>query len=424
MAFVLAPAIAELLSSIGLLATEAAVEVGLSEATASTITKGLIGAASAKAASGTEESITELIGREKVEKAKGNINEILAESVAAFTQDESYFINKAHERIKDTIDFNKEDPSKYHTGKTDPIKTNFNFSEGQQTVSTAAGIKKVGPKEIANFLVSYSSELANQVLDGKVDKVAAAIKVVNDNPEVNTDVLNTLSPFLKARVPNTELYNKISSVYNGQGLSIQNSITARRDPKSKLLYFILKDEIGTLSTLYQTTGIVLPAYPGTVFMGPRSPNNAMPTGITDLFCAFHDQSYENGPNLEGDYKLISRCAQQYSTMDQFNQKLARICITYFGTLGSAVSSLLGSAPSDIPKVVSQLEITDDIYSAIEPAQSVNNPIEHYNKRTEFYATLFDEIENLSRTSSVIAQSGYNTNRFLAQEFGDIIISIN
>lgn len=428
MAFLLAPVIAELLSGLGLLVAEAGAEIGLSEAAASTIAKAGVGAIAGAVAGAAEGEIEELIGKETVANAKKSANDAFDEAVAALTQDESYFINKAHERVKTTINFNKDDPEKFHTATVKPTVTNYNFSEGQQLsgIGTIEKVEssKVGAKDIANFLVAFSSEVASQAISGKIDKVAAAVKVVSDNPD-HADTLTLLSPFLKNKVPNTKLYADISAVYNGQGISLANSITMYRDPKSKLLYFVLKDELGALSTLYQTTGIVLPAYPGTVFMGPRSPNNNYPTGLTDLFCAFHDQSYENGPNLEGDYKLISRCAQQYNNMDAFNQKLARICIAYFGTLGSAVSNLLGSAPSDINKNVSNQVINNDIFSQIEPGMAIR-PIEQYNKRTEFYDELFTEIDNLSTTSSVIAQSGgvSSSSRIIAEEFGDIIVSIN
>jgi len=428
MAFLLAPVVAELLSGLGLLIAEAGVELGLSEAAATTIGQAGVGAVAGAVAGAAESEIEELIGKDTIANAKQKASDAVQDAIAALTQDEAYFINKAHERVKKTINFNQDNTDDFHTAGTKPMITNYNFSQGQQ-LSGVGTIEKVGsskvePKQIANFLVSFSSEVANQAIFGKIDKVAAAIKVVSDNPN-HADTLTLLSPFLKNKVPNTKLYTDISAVYTGQGLSIDNSIKMYRDPNSGLLYFILKDELGALTTLYQTTGIVLPAYPGTVFMGPRSPNNAMPTGLTDLFCAFHDQSYENGPNLEGDYKLISRCAQQYNNMDTFNQKLARICIAYFGTLGSAVSNLIGSAPTDIAKNVSDLVINDDLFTQVEPGMTIR-PIEKYNRRTEFYDELFTEVQSLTSTSSVIAQSGgvSSSNKILAQEFGDIIISLN
>ncbi len=409
MSFLLAPVISEMLSSLGLLAGEALTEVGVSEAVSSAVGTAAVGYIAGEGASAIEEQVKNFIGPEKVSSFQKTFDDLLADSMAVLNKDEHYFINKSHDKghINKPIDFKNEDPTKFNTGKVE----HAHQVEKAKTVQTS--IKKISSTEIANFVVNFASELTNQAVNGeKIDKIAAATKVLESMS--NKELINSIGPFLKNKLPNSELYQKISSVYNGSGMSVKESITMYKDPRKNLLYFILKDETGKLSTLYQTTGIVLPAYPGTVFMGPRSPNNNYPTNLTDLFCAFHDQTYINGPNLEGDYSLISRCANRYNDMDDFEKKLARICIMYFGTLGTTISNLLGSSPSDIHKVPSTEIVTDDIYTAV--SQEIN-PVE----RMEFYDQLYKEIDNFSRTGSVISQ--YSGNKTLANEFGSLLVGI-
>lgn len=411
MSFVLAPVLSEMLSSLGLLAGEALTEAGVSATVSSVASTAAVGFIAGEGASAIEEQIKNFIGPEKVSSVQKTFGELLSDSMAVLNKDEHYFINKSHDKghINKTIDFKNDDPNKFNTGKVE------HSQEVEKAKNIQMGIKKITGSQLANFVVNYASELADQAVNGqKIDKTKALTKILGTTD--NKELINTIGPFLKNKLPTSELYQKISSVYNGSGMDIKKNITMYKDPRKNLLYFILVDELGKLSTLYQTTGIVLPAYPGTVFMGPRSPNNNYPTNLTDLFCAFHDQSYINGPNLEGDYALISRCVGRYNDMNDFEKKLARICIMYFGTLGTTISNFLGSAPSDIHKIPTTEIITDDVYTTVSPING--GPVE----RMEFYNEFYKEIDNFSRTSSIISQ--YTGNKNLAKEFGSLLAGVN
>ncbi len=443
----------EALSELGLLVTSAAEAGGISKGSATIAAGATTGFVANKIDTGLTNIATQLIGEQnlnKIEKGFGLVTGIMndkdRQSAERLKRQQEYLrthgnfnfnlgqnattqpvnqSNQSSQPITKFIDFNTEDPRMKSISTDIPTEQELTgklFSGLINPLTQASPNKpKINTSLIAQFLISHASELAStQVNVINPDNIVQ--EVVKMNPQLE-DVSKTLGSFLSSRIPNNDKYQAIANVYNGKNLTLRNCVT-KYDRVTEGLIFTLKDEVGAIVQLKQNKGKVIPALYG-IFVGPYSPNNAPPVSLLDLFAAFHDYDYSVNGFFDqiGDYKLISRCSQNYSRMDNSEKPYAKITILYFSTLGHTASSLLGSLPTNIGTVVSDQDTKDDIFPVVSP-ESISLPPDQYNiARTHFYHDLEDQLELESASSSIMAVYGNNNNKFLSQEFGNINVQL-
>lgn len=417
------PFIAEFLATITAEAAGVAEAAGLSAATSKALATIGTGIVAGAVTNEVNELVTNTIGRENVDAGKKTFDQLVSEAMGVISQDTSSFYSatRVHHADKKVLDLNKDNISKninIHNSDLDPIR-NITTNPARNDAIRPV----VNTKEIADFAVNFASNVAKQGLsDSKIDFVQAMTDTINSNPTTNIKLAPIISTLFDGNLPKNELFNSISAVYNGAGMSIENNMFQFYDSQKKLIYFKLIDELKKEVILYQTTGIIVPAVHG-IFYGPRSANNALPVDLVDFFAAFHDSDYSNGPNLTGDYKFISRLANQYPRMNDDEKKWARIGILYFGTLGTMISTLVGNNSTDVHEVVNDTPVTNDIFTSMNEGQQPNEPILHYTNRTKFYQELYKDIENASVSSSIIAQNGNFQKELLFNEFESILVEI-
>jgi len=304
-------------------------------------------------------------------------------------------------RERDYMDFNQDDPKTFGTNQTSVPSVNISEFTG---------------KEIGEFVVKISSEIASAHL--------GQTKPLTDR---ELDISKVLGSYLASKIPNNEDYKKIASVYNGLNLSM-NSVVSRFSSKDKIWYHTMTDEVGNVEVLYQTTGRVIPAVYGT-FMGPNSPNNAPPVSLLDVFCAFHDQDYHKGGwfSTEGDYKLISRTAQNFFRLSNVEKPYARTTILYFSTAGYLMSALLGKPitatdTNSITKSISS-PIENSLFSVVSPNSSVLHPDDFNIAKESFETELKNTFVEEHSNSSVISTNGTIYKKVLANDFNQIMIEL-
>jgi len=136
------------------------------------------------------------------------------------------------------------------------------------------------------------------------------------------------------------------------------------------------------------------------------------TGYTDLYSMYHDRSYINGPSLTGDYQYISRLTQNYNKMTNYDQKLAKIGILYFSTLGSLVSRL------------SNNDITDNEVGAYELVHQ-QETLGAFDKKNEGIPSKEQFYEDFNKELQIInGQKLANLNDALViSEIGDLTIEL-
>jgi hypothetical protein len=199
-------------------------------------------------------------------------------------------------------------------------------------------------------------------------------------------VAKDLSDFYTNKLPATEEYKSVATVYNRRNLTLANCVE-KIDQFGKL--FDLINEIGYTVQLRPTKGFTLPTIYGN-FVGPYSKNNTLPISLLDLYCAYHDFDYLTHGFFDtvGDYKLLSRISQNFDRMIPEEKGPAKTALLWFSTLGASAGALIGSLPKNIHRVPSTEMPQDDIYYALDPAKSITIPINQYAaERTQFYADL-------------------------------------
>lgn len=419
MAAALIPAfLIEYLGTLGVAAEGIAVSEGVNATVAGTV----VGAAKSGVINAVTNEIndlaTSIVGQENINKAKKTFDDVFNEAKGLALQDPSYFmhtqqgsLSQVHgtkpNRPNPTINFNTDRvPEQHHVGTIDsyqPVQNVSGVGIVKQTHST---------KDVSDFLISYANEIVAQSDAGKIDKVTALSNVIAQSPK-NMDLSKLLGPIMFGVIPKNDLYKSIASVYNGAGMEVSKNIQMKYDPIKKLIYFVLTDELGSTSVLYQTQGLIIPAYPGTVFMGPQSPNNNLPNGLVDLFSAFHDQSYQNGVSQSGDYRYISRLTQNYYRMNETEQKQAKVGILYFSTLGHLVSRLIGSdtgssqsSSSNVPNVA--VSDVPDLHTILNPTITAT-PIE----KELFNKQFIEDIQHSSATHGVVSGNNFKNSGALA-----------
>ena len=296
---------------------------------------------------------------------------------------------------------------------TDPIEKSFQIIDGVNFP-----IQKLDIKGIANYIVEFTNALAIQ---NKINPIEAITTVIDKNPQL-IQVSKELNQFYASKLPATQEYIKVASVYNGRNLTMANAMggyDANGNYQTTLV-----DEVYDYFYLPETKGFSLPTIWGN-FVGPYSKNNRLPIDILDLFCAFHDKDYLDHGFFDtiGDYKLMSRISQNYDRISEEARPAAKVALLWFSTLGVSAGALIGSLPKNISRVPVTDMPKDDIYYAMDPAKAINTPIEKYMMdRTQWYAELENELKSVSISSSVMTQYG-SGNAYLAREFGNIMVEV-
>jgi hypothetical protein len=88
------------------------------------------------------------------------------------------------------------------------------------------------------------------------------------------------------------------------------------------------------------------------WMGPNSPNNALPLDLLDTFSMAHDIEYgkKGWFSLEADLKYISRLKNNLHRFDVRSKILAEFAIKWFTTVGYAAAKIKANLPDNVNKV--------------------------------------------------------------------------
>lgn len=278
-------------------------------------------------------------------------------------------------------------------------------------------------KLAGKFTVDLASNLAQEAMNGTtIDADEVIQKTILNNS--SSYIVDYVVPFLAGKTMSG--YSKISEVYNGyrdsQEMQIADTIFEHFDSELGLKYFVLVDEVGDHFTLYQTTGLILPAIHGN-FVGVSSPNNNLCVDLVDLFCSFHDWDYISGVSRTGDQKLISRLSSRYSGMNSEEQGWARFCMAYFSTLGNIVSAVAGSTDKTISEYPQAISSTDDLYH--EAANDNGMLIGDLQvQKMSFHKAYKESVADHSINSGVMSSiSSKGANFLLKQEFGKMMVQL-
>ncbi len=458
MAFLLAPFLIELGAGAAATVTEIGLDLGLSAAASSAVGTGVVGLAAGEVAnqavSGALNAASKAIGQETVDLISNSINDRLHQALSLNSEildplsDPSKFLGLNPKPLPNpssgtklsgggtTVNFNT---MTYNSTPNQQVQDPDQIGQFISPVIEGFqnSVPKIDTKSIARFITSFASGLAVNSLGTDTQSTSQPSQPIQSSqqqiipviPPEYTDLSNQLGAFLSSKIPTTDEYKQIASIYNGKGLKIFQ----RYDPVTQGLIFTLIDETGARFELPQTKGTTIPPIYG-VFMGPNSPNNALPIDLDtaaplDEYCAFHDYDYLTNGFFDriGDYKLVSRISQNYSLMTLAQKPYAKIAILYFSTLGHSISGLIGTLPVSIDEVVSDQPTKDDIFPVVIGPELANSlePNVYNIERTKFYSELKDSFEVESRTSSVLATFGdKSSSKLLSYEFGEINITIN
>lgn len=146
--------------------------------------------------------------------------------------------------------------------------------------------------------------------------------------------------------------DSIYQTYNGKSLSVDKMFKARTDTGT---FYAINDEVGNLEvytgraapkgasvTTLLGLGFIPPIHG--VWMGPKSPNNALPIDLVDLFSFMHDTEYnKHGWFYEtADAKYISRLSQNIDRMGFVEAQFAKFGIKWFSTIGLGLAKVAGT----------------------------------------------------------------------------------
>lgn len=289
---------------------------------------------------------------------------------------------------------------------TEPVDLLDNIYDRQQ----------YGPRDLARMLINTSRELAKTL-----NPVQSTMTVLETNPQ-SIGLFAKVSAYMASKsLPNTEEYRRVSQVYNGRNIDFSNFSIAR-NRSTRLIEVTGVDETGTSFTLPQTTGVVLPAVPGTVFMGPLSANDRLPTfdRVEDFFSFFHDYSWKDGNfNREGDLKFISRLSQNMDRVKPEHRALVSSTIVYFTNVSLSLGLLKGEKEFGTAEITTEGEEDEKLminrrsipYAEIVEDTTENEgdifdvlggvedfpPALREKARKEFYDVLQEEMTNYQKT---------------------------
>lgn len=433
--------IAPFMGEVAVAAGEALVELGVPQKLSQIAVGFVAGAVTQKIAEPIDEAVYNKIGEENIEKAKSYANEAftLGKVYYGFTNEQTFqaeMTKLREEQLKKSMP-TKRNQFETHCQPVVPVDNTVDEEEEKQLTNeqkealgsliNSLNTKKmtVTPKNIANYIVKYSSILS---LMPEPDYLEAEKMLIEQSPELK-ETQETLNGFFKGFIPNTDEYKQIASVYNGKNLTIKNNYYSRINKVNGLYESILIDEIRNRFMLTQNVGKILPSLYG-IYCGPLSINNAPPISLLDLFCCFHDYDYhesEENPqggwfNKIGDMKLVSRISQNFERFTDEEKKYAKITLLYFTTVGSMMSSLFGKSDANVEIHEEQpIMGENDIYTAVNGIENLE-PEELSIDRKKFYDDLFSEYKKSHITESSV--SGGSTNPYvIRQRFENIMIQL-
>jgi len=284
---------------------------------------------------------------------------------------------------------NKSDKLVFEESQAQIIDVNGNVIEEElnledEVYEAQYDVQTSSPRDLAQYIIDFSKQFANTL------NVEQSIKnVVSMNPSV-AGLSNKVNNFLlNSSIPDTEEFRQIMSVFNGEGITI-NSFRQSFNQETGLIEISGIDELGTAFILPQTTGLIIPAYPGSVFIGPRSPNNILPTGgLMDMFAFFHDFDYKQDGffSHSGDLKFISRLVQNRDKFTQ-SKEFVNATIVYFSTVSLTLGQLKNwSNPQTSPYD------NGDIFEEIGSPEALGLPEVDENTYSELKRTFYDVLDS-------------------------------
>lgn len=240
---------------------------------------------------------------------------------------------------------------------------------------------QTSPRDLARYVIDLSRRLATtkNLKEATMDTLAL-------EPEAYTLSQKVTNFLADKSLPNTEEFKKIKQVFNGRNINY-NNFSIARNSQTKLIEVTGINEIGQSFVLPETTGFYLPSIPGTVFMGPMSRNNKLPTKdrVEDYFSFFHDVSWVNGPNRIGDLQFIARLSENMNRVLPQNRKLVSATIIYFANISLHLSMFVAQPEEDIFKVLGGVVPNDPNYEVM---------------REEFYQVMTQELTSYSKTDGL------------------------
>lgn len=204
-------------------------------------------------------------------------------------------------------------------------------------------------KKIANDLGDLLTKDLSQNLG--LDPVEGLNSFDITHPLAESVLGYALDVDVKDFIPTDDLYKQISQVYNGRRIVKESVFREPRNDGSGLSIFAAYEEDGNPVVYYEhTDGIKMrPVWPGHVFTGPNSPNNALPVDLFDTFSFYHDCSYQEFGWFDrvGDYKYISRLSQNFDRFPDIQKPMIRNTIRYFSSAGTLLS-FFNNRPVNVP----------------------------------------------------------------------------
>jgi len=245
------------------------------------------------------------------------------------------------------------------------------------------------PRALARYVIDVSRRVASTK-----NLKEATFETLELEPEIYTLSQKVGNFMTNKSLPNTDEFKVIKQIFNGRNIN-KNSFTQRINPSTGLIEVSGTNELGQILTLPQTTGFVLPAVAGTIFMGPNSKNNRVPKGclpgeverVEDYFSFFHDYSWRNGSfNRIGDLQFISRLYQNMDRVLPQYRKLVRSTIIYFSNISLNLSMFVQQPEDDIFSVLGGIDKSDPNYSRM---------------KNEFYEVLSQELTSYTKTDGFL-----------------------
>lgn len=450
MAFIAAPFVAEFV----IVGGETLVSLGASEAIATAVSA-YVGKELLKKVDEAAYSLVEkIIGKENIDQAKQTVDELgnivsdnFESGVNAYiTGDPSHLVKE--DRVIRSIYGTNNSPSKLPPVPTKSDYQNYLNSYGMGdsvgadvTIpdSVASGMNSdiinvdfgneatsdavdYSPKQLSDIIVKQATALAFNESETPDSVVDSAIDAVSDNIEDLSLFQRMNKYYAELSVPTNERYLEIAAVYNGVGLTYPEGIDMSFDEERQLIRFDWRDELGVPKTLFQTTGIIIPPVYG-VFGGANSPNNSFPIDYLDSLYMNHDHSYVNGPNLDGDYQLISRIMNNIGRIPPEGRPFARTSVIYFATIGSTISALYGSLPGEVAEVPVPQVTKDDIFPVVQPSALQLPDDEYITARFEFYRDFKKAMEASSVQHGIMAPTGKAASMRLLQLFNNMEVEL-
>lgn len=309
--------------------------------------------------------------------------------------------------------------------KHDPESEGSTFGRCQCPQSTSLGqasnAPPKDPEQVGQDFGTLLGKLADVGSQANVQTFAqAANSIIDNHPELSYLVgdaldLPALQKNVNAVVPNNADYKAIAAVYNGKRITTQ-SVKEMIDPANGQKVFGAIDELG-YTQLYRVNPNAFTITPlhGT-WVGPNSPNNALPEDLFDTYCFYHDVDYHNGGwfNRTGDYKLISRLSQNLDRFPSYQLPLIFTTIRYFSTIGSVLSNVNSNVKTPLTGPLSNLSNVptvdvsaplDDSASPSSSSSLTKSPVDEA-KSTDYAAFnrgLVTGLVSQTRASSAISQ---------------------